>query len=454
MASPAARGSPPSSVSSRQRARALGLRQLRVDLPEAALQGLDAHNFDLLINRQCLHARHDSLVIVSSGDPARDHCPCILHCQSRVGLLQAADGVLLHHTAPDAPVEVGAGSAPMEALANDTLGLHASSAVVQVSELASDLRVQRRQLLLARFDLDLNFLRGGAAHDKLGGSRALQHRVQRLQIRVQAVHQLFLLRRAELHLDDACGLENAASRLDVRIHLHLCRIDGRIDDHPRAASQLASGRDVHEDGVLVIDQGIDDLGTKFENLVVHVPGAAGEAAPIREDDERQVLAVVEVADRGGRLEGTVREPNLPSLRLHHLLTQGVRRVCRHTALNVPRLHGNDAHGNTAELGPSHDDAAAPSLEVLLEGALVEKSRQALALGRRRSREHMARIVGYLGGHERNVAVHGVRRLDHRCHAAGSLGCVGEPRQDGTDTILITLHQLVRDTVGHHHLRTS
>lgn len=41
----------------------------------------------------------------------------------------------------------------------------------------------------------------------------------------------------------------------------------------------------------------DDHGAELEDLAVHVAGAAGEAAPVGEDHEGEVLPAVEVVDR-------------------------------------------------------------------------------------------------------------------------------------------------------------
>mmetsp|Transcript_601 Transcript_601/g.877 ORF Transcript_601/g.877 Transcript_601/m.877 type:complete len:221 (-) Transcript_601:3030-3692(-) len=190
----------------------------------------------------------------------------------------------------DAPVEETPCAPPLQHLADAPLGLHAARTIMQVCELVSDLHVQRREGLLAslyvRSDPALLLLIRGRR------SRAVQF----LQLRVQAVHGQQLLRLAELHLADARRLQDASAGLLVGEHLHLDRVDGGVDHHPGAASELSTWRDVHEHRVAVGAQRVHDHGAVLEDLAVHVPGAAREAPPVGEDDQRQVLAAVEVLD--------------------------------------------------------------------------------------------------------------------------------------------------------------
>mmetsp|Transcript_92557 Transcript_92557/g.238957 ORF Transcript_92557/g.238957 Transcript_92557/m.238957 type:complete len:290 (-) Transcript_92557:4629-5498(-) len=205
--------------------------------------------------------------------------------------------------------------------------------------------------------------------------------------------------------------------------------------------------------MLVLDQGIDNLGAELEHLVVHITCAAGEATPVRKDHEGQVLAAVEVFDGSRRLEGTVREPDLASLGLDHLLAVRIRRVGRNPPVRIASLHCNDAHGDATELGAADDDTAAPALQVFLESALIEEASE-LALRRGCAGQHLARVVRALRRREGHVPLHGVGGWQHRRHGEGVLGREGEPVQDSVDALLVALHELVGDAVGHHHLRPS
>ena len=127
------------------------------------------------------------------------------------------------------------------------------------------------------------------------------------------MHRLEQVGLAELDVADAGGLEDAAARVRVGVHLHHLLVDRRVDHDPRAATQLAVGRDVHEDRMLVLAKVVDDVRPKLEDLAEHVAGAAREAAPVGEDHERQVLGGVEVGDGLRRLEGRVGVPDLSRL---------------------------------------------------------------------------------------------------------------------------------------------
>jgi len=54
------------------------------------------------------------------------------------------------------------------------------------------------------------------------------------------------------------------------------------------------GRDVHKDGLLVLAQIVDDVAAELEDFVEHIAHATAEAAPVGKDDQRQLLAKVEV----------------------------------------------------------------------------------------------------------------------------------------------------------------
>ena len=56
------------------------------------------------------------------------------------------------------------------------------------------------------------------------------------------------------------------------------------------AAQLATRWDVDEDGACALAQSVDDVRAVLEYFVEHVAHPAGEAAPVGEDKDRQLLA--------------------------------------------------------------------------------------------------------------------------------------------------------------------
>lgn len=51
--------------------------------------------------------------------------------------------------------------------------------------------------------------------------------------------------------------------LFVRIHLYAQRVDGGVQDHPGASPELPIGRDVDEDGLLVLPEAVHDVGAEL-----------------------------------------------------------------------------------------------------------------------------------------------------------------------------------------------
>mmetsp|Transcript_33163 Transcript_33163/g.74909 ORF Transcript_33163/g.74909 Transcript_33163/m.74909 type:complete len:951 (+) Transcript_33163:310-3162(+) len=363
------------------------------------------------------------------------------------GLAQVLDQLLLRQAPLDAPVEVLAGLLPLEHVAHHALGLHAPRPVVQVRELMRHLEVEREERGLAV--LDLLGERGDVV--RAGGLR--QVRIQAHEHGVELVHLLELVLAAELHLADPRGLEDPAARLLVAVHLHHLGVDGGVDDHPGAAAELAVGRDVHLDGVLVLDEGVDNHGAELEDLARHVARPAAEPTPVGEDDERQVLAPAEVLDRLGRLVRAVRVPHLSRLGLQGLARGRVGRVGRDALLHQPGLHRDDAHGDAAEAGAPDHHRLAPVGQVLGEGALVEEAAHPSLWGLVPG-QHVTRVVWGLGGHEVHGAVHRVAPAEGHGPVVRRLGHVGEPLHDLRDALLVVVHHQVAHAVGGHDLRAA
>eukprot|EP00967_Tisochrysis_lutea_P046044 scaffold55875_cov26-Tisochrysis_lutea.AAC.6 len=183
----------------------------------------------------------------------------------------------------------------------------------------------------------------------------MPNHLEGLKLRVEAVHRLNEVRLAELNLADTRGLEDAAARVGVCVHLHHLLVNRRVNDDPRAAAELAVRRNISEDGVLVGAKVIDDVRTKLEDLAKHVAGAAREATPVGEDDEREILGRIEVSDSLRCLEGRVRVPDLAGLGEDSLTRGGVSRISGDALLDEARFHGNDAHRDAAKAGAANND---------------------------------------------------------------------------------------------------
>jgi len=126
------------------------------------------------------------------------------------------------------------------------------------------------------------------------GRRLLRHRL--LRARGTQSHGA-----ARTYLHGALGLQHAAARRDVGVHLDLVGVDGRVEHDPRTTAQLGARRQVDEEGLLVLANRVDNVRAVFKDFLKHVTLAAGEAAPVGHDKQRQLLAVVKVLDGLGSL---------------------------------------------------------------------------------------------------------------------------------------------------------
>mmetsp|Transcript_23599 Transcript_23599/g.57152 ORF Transcript_23599/g.57152 Transcript_23599/m.57152 type:complete len:394 (+) Transcript_23599:556-1737(+) len=341
-------------------------------------------------------------------------------------------------------MEVFSRTFPRERIADDALGFHASSSVMKIGKLVGNVQIYGLELVLAALNLLLDLHVIGVRLESLAELHELV---------VEPVHGLRLVALAVLDLADSRRFENATARLLVRVHLHVGRVDRRVDHHPGAPAQLPSRRDVDEDGLLVLAEGVDDLGAELEDLAVHVAGPPRESTPVREDHQRQVLPPAEVLDGLRRLEGRVREPDLPGLGLEGLPRFGVGRVGRDAPVDQPGLDGDAPDGNAAELSAPDDDALPPPPEGLFEAVLVEEARHP-PLVSLHAGEHVSGIVGSLCGLEPDRPVYGILAGRDREHVARGLGNVGEPVEDALHSLSVALHHLVGDPVGVHDLRAS
>mmetsp|Transcript_9172 Transcript_9172/g.18473 ORF Transcript_9172/g.18473 Transcript_9172/m.18473 type:complete len:206 (-) Transcript_9172:773-1390(-) len=205
--------------------------------------------------------------------------------------------------------------------------------------------------------------------------------------------------------------------------------------------------------MLVLDEGVDDHGPKLEDLPRHVPGAPAEPTPVGKNDQRKVLPFAKVGNGLRRLVRRVGIPHLPGLRHESFAASRVGGVGRDPLLHEPRLHGNHPHGDAAQPGPPHHHRLAPLGQVLLEAPLVEKPRHE-PLRRVDAGQHVARVVGGLGGQKRDLAVHGVGGSHLRRGQFVGGRHETEPVHNLFHARLVVGHHQVRHAVGGHHFRPT
>mmetsp|Transcript_22294 Transcript_22294/g.72301 ORF Transcript_22294/g.72301 Transcript_22294/m.72301 type:complete len:2084 (-) Transcript_22294:68-6319(-) len=271
------------------------------------------------------------------------------------------------------------------------------------------------------------------AHRELFGAQSVE------QMRARAAHRLDEVVASEFDVHDPFRLEHAALRRVAREKLHLVGIDGGIDHDPRAAAELAAMRNVHDDGLAVHAELVDDVRPVLENLAEHVAQPTREPSPVGKNHERQSF-VVEVGDDLRRLEGGIREPDLTGLLLVDGLRSGKAGICGHLLLRGARLDGDHPNRQATEPGAARDHRFAP-----LRHALHERLRVEEAL------EHLARVVRRRGRDVTDGSRDWVRRRHVRQWSSAHLGRVRQPLHDRLDAAEVVRNDELRDTVRPHHL---
>mmetsp|Transcript_13887 Transcript_13887/g.33109 ORF Transcript_13887/g.33109 Transcript_13887/m.33109 type:complete len:578 (-) Transcript_13887:4136-5869(-) len=405
----------------------------------------DTDDLGIDIGRAGSEEINDSLVILPVGRAhALDDVGGGIGGEGVVSGLELGDDVVLGNAALDGVEEELTGSGPRNGLLDNSLGLHTASLVMQIGKLSGSLKVDRLEKLLARGNLLFNGHHGIVVH----GVGSLKLGIEKLELRIDSVHDLELVGKAELDLRDTGRLEDTTTRIRVGKHRHLFLVDGGVDNDPRTSTKLAMGGQVDVDGVLVLAKGINDLGTELENLAGHITATAGESTPVGKDHDGKTL-LVEVLDGLGRLEGGIGEENLTSLGEDGLTRVGISRIGGDDLLNKTSLNSDGAHWNTTQAATADDDALAPASEVLLEGIGIKEASGILS-----ARKHETRIVRSRSGAELDVTVDGVGTVAAGSRVAGGLGNEAEPLDDGANAFLIVVDNLVRNTVGEHDLGTT
>mmetsp|Transcript_9554 Transcript_9554/g.20149 ORF Transcript_9554/g.20149 Transcript_9554/m.20149 type:complete len:702 (-) Transcript_9554:71-2176(-) len=376
-----------------------------------------------------------------------------MRARRRVLLLHALDQRLLQKPPPQAPIEELPRRFPLQHVSNHALGHHPARSIVQVRKLVRNLQIHGQQRVLPLHDLRFHGseLRRRAVIIRRAIRRLRQTLIQRNQLRIQPMHRFDLVRLAELHLADPRRFKNAASRFLVGVHLHHALVNGRIDHHPRAASELAVRRQVNKHGLLVLPQRVHNLRAEFQHFSKHITRASAKPTPISKDHQRQLLPAPKVFNRLCRLIRAIREPHLSRLRLHNLSRVRVRRVRRNHTISRSRFNCNHSHRNPAKPCSSNHHALAPIREVLLERTHVKEP--ALAFGR--PGQHVPHVVrSPLRRREFHVAFDRVAwRGDWRVDFDRARH-VRQPPHDRVHAFLVILNQLMRHTVRKHDLRTS
>mmetsp|Transcript_95182 Transcript_95182/g.199016 ORF Transcript_95182/g.199016 Transcript_95182/m.199016 type:complete len:570 (+) Transcript_95182:153-1862(+) len=339
-------------------------------------------------------------------------------------------------------MEVSPGIFPSEPFANGSQALHSRAAIVEIAILLRDLLVQRQQQLLPRLQLGSHVL-----SSSLFGCEILQDMVA-------PVHELDdLLVLLEHNFGSARRLQDASSSVLVCEHLDHLLVDLRIQHDPSTTSELSIGWDVDCDGVLVLDQGIHDHGSVLQDLSEHITGATREASPVGKDDQRQALSVVEIPDGLSRLVSRVRVPDLASLHLDDISRGGFLRVGWDVLFAAPRLHRDDANWKASATTTADHDRLAPASHVLVERSFVAPARHPLPIDHDTT-QHVARIVRSLDRLELHLSRDGILGRNHGWERGHCCRHEGQPTDDGLDTILVVLNQLMRDAIGDHDVRAS
>mmetsp|Transcript_17637 Transcript_17637/g.35580 ORF Transcript_17637/g.35580 Transcript_17637/m.35580 type:complete len:404 (+) Transcript_17637:428-1639(+) len=347
----------------------LGL-ELSLQFFDLLLDGSLLESFDSLLNflLLCLVGVSHCLVVRSirstRGGNLLDFRDGLLDGEALVGVLELLSPLQFGHTPANPPVEVFSARIPGQRVADHTLCLHTSSSIVQISELVSNVEVDRLQLLFTGSNLSLDIL-----VVRIG----LELVAESLKGGVKAPHRLGLVTLTILHFANARRFQDTTPRLLVSVHFHVCGVDGRIDNHPRTTTEFTVRWDVNEDGLFVFAQGINDLGSKLEDLAVHVTCTSGETTPVGENDQRQVLSPIEILNGLSRLECRVREPNLTGLRLNSLPGLRVSRICWDAPVDKPGFDSDASDWNTAKLTSSHDNGLTPTCKGLFESSFIEES---------------------------------------------------------------------------------
>ncbi|ROV86895.1 hypothetical protein VMCG_10866 [Cytospora schulzeri] len=364
----------------------------------------------------------------------------------------ATQDVLLVEPPAHTPVEEPTSLAPLELVADHSLGLHTSGSVVQVGELRADLAVDGEQELLAIGYLlvdDVQLLLGRVLLLRLG-----QLLLESAVGWVVTCHGRELLVLAVLDTNNSLGIQDTTARLHISVHLHDRRVDGGIDDDPGSSTEFAVWRNVDKDRLLILDEGVDNERTILENLVVHIALTARESLPVGKDHERQLLTVVEVVDGLSSLERRVGVPHTTGLLADLLNGVRVGRVGRRDVLDRSGLDSDDTHGDTTKASTTNNNGTSPATKGLNERVLIEETGQEL-VAVLLTADHPSGVVRLTRNRgEDNITVPSVSGRGDRDGVVALVRNEGHPLDDLGDTSHVVLGGHVRHTVTVHDLSTT
>mmetsp|Transcript_33963 Transcript_33963/g.74703 ORF Transcript_33963/g.74703 Transcript_33963/m.74703 type:complete len:752 (+) Transcript_33963:106-2361(+) len=421
--------------------------QLSLKCGDLGLNGSLLDRLNLGINIRCAGSEevNNSLVILPVG---RAHALKDVNSgiggESIIGSLELLDKIVLSNTALYGVEEEFTRPGPRDGLLDDALGLHTASLVVKIGEFGGRLEINRQEKLLAGSNLLFNSLHSIVVH----GVSILKLSIKKLKLRVEPMHDLELIRLTELDLGDTGGFEDTTARVRVGVHRHLLLINGGVDNDPRSSAELAMGWEVNVYGMLVLTKSINDLGTELEDFASHITATTRESTPVGKDHDRKTL-LVEVTNSLSSLEGGIREEDLTGLGKDGLARVGIGRVSRDDLLNESGLDGDSSHGNTSKTAAADNDTLTPPGEVFLEGSSIEETGGILGTG-----HHKARIIGSRSGAELNITIDGIGTVASGWCGINDLGDKADPLQDGGNTFLVIIDNLMRNTVGVHDLRSA
>mmetsp|Transcript_16682 Transcript_16682/g.31738 ORF Transcript_16682/g.31738 Transcript_16682/m.31738 type:complete len:214 (-) Transcript_16682:1430-2071(-) len=190
------------------------LESLNLRLDTSRLCRLDeACQFIGLLDEERCDTLVVSIVIVSVVHRL-DLVLSIIRRERRVSLHQLVHQVVFTDASLGTPEEELSGRFPSNGFFDDTLGLHASSLVMQVSEFSCGLQVDGLQGIFpcSNLCLDCDLVLFEFAHFKLS--------VEEFQLRIQSVHNLELVGQTEFDFSDTSWLQDTTARVRISIHFH------------------------------------------------------------------------------------------------------------------------------------------------------------------------------------------------------------------------------------------
>mmetsp|Transcript_17265 Transcript_17265/g.25139 ORF Transcript_17265/g.25139 Transcript_17265/m.25139 type:complete len:437 (-) Transcript_17265:1240-2550(-) len=315
---------------------------------------------------------------------------------------------------------------------------------MQVRELSCNLSVDTLQLVLT----GTNLLFDRLACFLIKSINALKLAIEKLELRIQTVHNTDLIFLTELNLDNTSGLEDTSTRIRIGVHRHLLFVDSRINNNPRSSTKFSMGRQVNVNRMLILTKSIYNHGSKLEDLSGHITTSSTESTPVCENHDRHAL-LSEVTDGLSGLVRGVGEENLSSLWKDGLSRVDIGRISWYDLLDQSGLYSDSSHGDTSEATTSDNYALTPSSKIFLETSVIEES-----LLVRSTSEHQSGIVRSRSRAELNVTINRISTGATSRGRSDILRYKTQPLKNGCNSLLVIVHNLMRYTVGEHDLGSS